>query len=84
MRVSPFFSHPDDGGLALVLLRLGLHDGEDTLGAGYGGQNGVHLLADLAHRLGHLLDVQQDRPPESPISNTPPMASSPPTQQVTA
>ena len=62
--------HPDDGGLALVLLRLGLHDGEDTLGAGYGGQNGVHLLADLAHRLGHLLDVQQIGPQRANIEHT--------------
>ena len=61
--------HPDDGGLALVLLRLGLHDGEDALGAGYGGQNGVHLLADLAHRLGHLLDVQQIGPQRADVEH---------------
>ena len=53
--------HPDDDGLALVRLRLGLHNGEDALRAGDGRQQHVHLLADLGNGLAHLLDVQQVR-----------------------
>jgi len=55
------FLHADDDGLALIGLGLFVHDGEDALGAGRRGQQGVDLLADLAHRLAHLLDVQQVR-----------------------
>ena len=53
--------HPDQGGGAVVGFGVGVHHGENPLGAGHRRQKGIHLLADLAHRLGHLLDIQQIR-----------------------
>ena len=56
-RIAVLF-HPDDDGLALVHLRLGLHHGEDALRAGHRRQQHVHLLADLGDGLAHLLHIQ--------------------------
>ena len=49
----------DHDDLALVHLRLGIHDGEDTLCAGDGGQQGNHLVGDLVDGHSHLLGVVQ-------------------------
>ena len=46
--------------LALVHLRLRLHDLEDALGAGHGGEDGVHLLGYLGDGLAHLPGVLQE------------------------
>ena len=62
--------HPHQGGAALIRLGVGVHHGKNALRAGYGGQQGVHLLADLAHRLGHLLDIQQVRAQGADIEHT--------------
>ena len=57
----PVFFHPDDDGLAIVRLRLLLHDGKNALGAGSSRKQCIDLLADLPHGLADLLDVQQVR-----------------------
>ena len=53
------FRGPHQRHLALIHLRLGLHDLKDPLGAGHGGEDGVHLLGDLGDGLAHLSGVLQ-------------------------
>ena len=59
-RVAVLF-HTDNDGFSLVGLRLGVHHGEDALRACRCRQQRVHLLADLADGLAHLLHIQQVR-----------------------
>ena len=56
----PALHHPHQLHLALVHLGLRLHDLEDALGAGHGGEDGVHLLGDLVDGLAHLLGVVEE------------------------
>ena len=53
------FFYPFQRHLALVHLRLRLHDFKDPLRAGHGGENGVHLLGDLGDGLAYLLGILQ-------------------------
>ena len=62
--------HPHQGGAALIRLGVGVHHGKNALRAGYGGQQGVHLLADLADGLAHLLHIQQVRAQGADIEHT--------------
>ena len=75
--------HPDQGGGAVVGFGVGVHHGENPLGAGHRRQKGIHLLADLATGWDTCLTYSRYAPRE-PMSNTPEMDSRPPTQQVTA
>ena len=54
-----FFLHPLQCHLAVIYLRLRLHDLKNPLRAGHGGEDGVHLLRDLGDGLAHLLGILQ-------------------------
>ena len=51
------FLRRNQSDLALIFLRLGIHDLEDALRTGQSGQHSGHLHGDLVDRLGNLLVI---------------------------